>query len=109
MGLLSLGPPPKVAYTETSGKDANIFDPKLVVYSCTYWNTEKEIIEYKIIFTDHVTKMVDVYEGFRENYDNREQYQIEIVEKKKICEENTPHGISKCDPLFSLFADSNRN
>ena len=53
--------------------------------------------------------MVEVYERFRENYQNRGQYQIEIVEKKKKCEENTPHGIPHCDPLFSLFADSNIN
>ena len=53
--------------------------------------------------------MVEVYEGFRENYPNRGQYQIEIVEKKKKCEENTTHGILKCDSLLSLFADSNIN
>ena len=53
--------------------------------------------------------MVKVYERFRENYQNRGQYQIEIVEKKKKCEENTPHRNLNCDPLLSLFADSNGN
>ena len=73
------------------------------VYSCTYWNTEKEIIEYKIIFTDHVTKMAKVYERFRQKYQKREKYHIETDKKKKQCEENTPHGILNCDPLFFLL------
>ena len=77
------------------------------VYSCTFWNTEKEIIEYKIIFTDHVTKMAKVYERFRQNYQKREKYHIEIAEKKKQCEENTPHGILNWEPLFSLLEPSN--
>ena len=53
--------------------------------------------------------MVEVYEQFRENYQNRGQYQILMVEKKTKCEENTPHVILNCDPLLSLFADINRN
>jgi hypothetical protein len=78
-------------------------------YSCTFWNTEKEIIEYKIIFTDHVTKMAKVYETFLEYYQKREKCHIENVETKKQCEENTPHGILNCDPLFSLLEASNGN
>lgn len=103
------------------------------VYSYTYWNTEKENIECKIIFTDFLC-----YERFRENYHNRGKYKIEIGEKKKIwkhhktiiscccspypptsylvkysdhqsknkCEEHTPLGIPNYDPLFSLFEAS---
>ena len=26
------------------------------VYFCTYWNTEKEEIEYDMIFTDHISQ-----------------------------------------------------
>ena len=46
------------------------------------------IIEYKFIFTDHVRKMAKVYERFRQNYQKREKYHIEIADKKKQCEES---------------------
>ena len=48
------------------------------------------MIEYEFIFTDNLTKMAKVYERFRENYQKREKYHIEIDEKKKECKENTP-------------------
>ena len=28
------------------------------VFICTYWNTEKEEIEYDMIFTDHISHLV---------------------------------------------------
>ena len=43
----------------------------------------RETIEYKMIFTDNVTKLVKVYERFSENYQKREKYKIELFEKKE--------------------------
>ena len=62
-----------------------------------------------MIFTDNVTKLVKVFEKFRKNYQKREKYKIELVEKKRKYEESISHGILKRDPPFSLFEASNRN
>ena len=36
------------------------------VYICTYWNIEKEEIEYDRIFTDNISQMVKVYKRLSE-------------------------------------------
>ena len=44
------------------------------VYTCTYWNTEKEEIEYDRIFTDNISQLAKVYKRFQQNYQKKEKY-----------------------------------
>ena len=76
------------------------------VYLCTYWNTEKEEIEYNMIYTYHISQLVKVYKRFEQNYQKREKYTIESIEKMKS-EKIALHGIPNRDPIFSLFETSN--
>ena len=76
------------------------------VYICKYWNTEKEEIEYDRIFTDNISQLAKVYKRFQQNYQKRENYISENIEKKKS-EKIALHGIPNRDPLVSLFETSN--
>ena len=76
------------------------------MYICTYWNTEKEDIEYNMIYTDNISQLVKVFKRFEANYQKRENYISESIEKKKN-ENISPHGIPYRDPLLSLFETSN--
>ena len=49
------------------------------VYICTYWNIEKEEIEYDRIFTDNVSQIVKAYKRFQQNYHKRENYISENI------------------------------
>ena len=48
------------------------------VYICTYWNIEKEEIEYDSIFTDNISQIVKVYKRFQQNYQKRESEKIAL-------------------------------
>ena len=50
--------------------------------------------------------MVNVYKRFQQNYQKRENYISENIEKKKS-EKIALDGIPNRDPLFSLYETSN--
>ena len=66
----------------------------------------KEEIEYDMIYTYHISQLVKVYKRFEQNYQKRENYISESIEKKKS-EKIALHGIPSREPLFSLFETSN--
>ena len=76
------------------------------VYVCTHWNTEREEIEYDMIYTDNISQIVKVYKRFEKNYQTREKYRSENNEKTES-EKITLHGIPNRDPLLSLFETCN--
>ena len=76
------------------------------VYICKYWNTEKEEIECNRKFTDNISQLAKVYKRFQQNYQKRENYISENIEKKKS-EKIALHGIPNRDPLFSLYETRN--
>ena len=76
------------------------------IYLCKLWTTEivTEKPKYENIFSDNVSEQVKVNKYFVMNYNTRERY---ILEKKNENKEVKPHEILYCDPLSSLFENSN--
>jgi hypothetical protein len=76
------------------------------IYLCKLWTKEIETDKpkYENIFSDNVFKQVKVNKYFDMNYETREKY---ILEKKNENKEVKRHEILFCDPLSSLFENSN--
>ena len=74
------------------------------IYVCKYWTSEKEKTPYEMIFSENVSKQIEVYKQFELNYNNREQFKSERNnDKQQKNEENLSHVILvNCDPLSSI-------
>ena len=77
----------------------NIYSGKLLTTESV---TEKP--KYENIFSDNVSEQVKVNKYFVMNYNTRKRY---ILENKNENKEVKPHEILYCDPLSSLFENSN--
>ena len=78
-------------------------DMKLI-YVCKYWTIEKEKTPYEMIFSENVSKQIEVYKQVELNYRRREQFKSERHNDKQLKnKENTSHAILvNCDPLSSI-------
>jgi hypothetical protein len=47
------------------------------IYLCKYWSNESEKTQFEMIYTDNMSKLVQVYKQFNKNYKRREGYKIE--------------------------------
>ena len=80
------------------------------IYMCKYWTIEKEKTPYEMIFSEDVSKQIEVYKHFELNYNRREQFKSERNNDKQLKEneENLSHVILlNCDPLSSIVEYSN--
>ena len=63
-------------------------------------------MEFKMIYTDDMSKLVKVYRQFQVNYKRGKEYKTKIENGK----DNTANVIHNRDPLSSIIIDfSNRN
>ena len=76
------------------------------IYSFKLWSKEnvKNKPEYEMIFSDNISEQVKVNKIFNMNYQTRENYQTKMKNEKT---ESQPHAIQYCDPLSSMFENSN--
>ena len=76
------------------------------IYSCKLWSKENMMNnpQYEMIFSDNISEQVKVNKIFNMNYQTRENYQIKMKNQKS---ESKPHEIQYCDPLSSMFENSN--
>ena len=76
------------------------------IYSCKLWSTEKinNNPQYEMIFSDNISEQVKVNKFFNMNYQTREKYQTKL---KNEITKLQPHAILQCDPLISMFENSN--
>ena len=74
------------------------------IYSCKLWSKENVNPQYELIFSDLISEQVKVNKKFNLNYQERENYQTKMKYEKT---ELQPHVIQYCDPLSSMFENSN--
>ena len=75
------------------------------IYICKYWSDQSEHIQFNMIYTDDMPKLVKVYKQFEMNYKRREELKNNIENEK----EKTPHVIHQSDPLSSIVDYGNGN
>ena len=76
------------------------------IYSCKLWNKQNvnNNPQYELIFSDNISEQVKVNKKFNMNYQTREKY---LTKMKNEQTESQPHAIQYCNPLSSMFENSN--